>query len=176
MMFGLVAVIVLSVLTGMSHMMMMLLSLLCITVSGSCSYRLSVISISWSLQMLQWRYAAALLCVEMYSVLANTTHPDTIWSTVYSCWEHILHQSLLAGHILFPGSFWCLLLGLELLPVAPLFILGFEHVFKGSSIFWSWFIFSVLKLWHSYLVIEFLALDRSCSNACFGYCPSLCFR
>ena len=85
MMFGLVAVIVLSVLTGMSHMMMMLLSLLCITVSGSCSYRLSVISISLSLQMLQWRYAAALLCVEMYSVLANTTHPDTIWSTVYSC-------------------------------------------------------------------------------------------
>ena len=26
--------------------------------------------------MLQWRYAAALLCLEMYSVLANTSHPD----------------------------------------------------------------------------------------------------
>ena len=63
MMPGLFAVIVLSVLTGMSHMMVMLLSLLCITVSGSCSYHLSVISISWSLQMLQWRYAAALLCL-----------------------------------------------------------------------------------------------------------------
>ena len=33
-------VIVLSVLTGMSHMMVMLLSLLCITVSGSCSHHL----------------------------------------------------------------------------------------------------------------------------------------
>ena len=43
---GLFAVIVLSVLTGMSHMMVMLLSLLYITVSGSCSYHLSVISIS----------------------------------------------------------------------------------------------------------------------------------
>ena len=34
MMSGLFAVIVLSVLTGMSHMMVMLLPLLCITVSG----------------------------------------------------------------------------------------------------------------------------------------------
>ena len=59
------AVIVLSVLTGMSNMMVMLLSLLCITVSGSCSYHLSVTSISWSLHMLQRRYAAALLCLEM---------------------------------------------------------------------------------------------------------------
>ena len=88
---GLFAVIVLSVLTGMSHMMVMLLSLLCITVSGSCSYHLSVISISWSLHMLQWRYAAALLCLEMYSVLVSTSHPDTIWSTVSSCCEHNLH-------------------------------------------------------------------------------------
>ena len=46
MMSGLFAVIVLSVLTGMSHMMVMLLSLLCITVSGSCSDHLSVISLS----------------------------------------------------------------------------------------------------------------------------------
>ena len=43
---GLFTIIGLSVLTGMSHMMVMLLSLLCITVSGSCSYHLSVISIS----------------------------------------------------------------------------------------------------------------------------------
>ena len=43
---GLFAVIVLSVLTGMSHMMVTLLSLLYIAVSGSCSYYLSVISIS----------------------------------------------------------------------------------------------------------------------------------
>ena len=74
MMSGLFAVIVLSVLTGMFHMMVMLLSLLCITVSGACWYHLSVISISRSLQMLQWRYAAVLLCLEMYSVLANTSH------------------------------------------------------------------------------------------------------
>ena len=46
MMSGLFAVIVLSVLTGTSHMMVMLLSLLCITVSGWCWYHLSVISVS----------------------------------------------------------------------------------------------------------------------------------
>ena len=28
----------------------------------------------------------------------------------------------------------------------------------------------------AFLVIEFLALDLSCSSTCFGYCPSLCFR
>ena len=39
---GLFAAIVLSVLTGMSHMKVILLSLLCITVSGSCWYHLSV--------------------------------------------------------------------------------------------------------------------------------------
>ena len=43
---GLFAVIILSVLTGMSHMMVMLSSLLYITVSGLCWYHLSVISIS----------------------------------------------------------------------------------------------------------------------------------
>ena len=47
MMSGLFAVIVLTLLTGMSHMIMvMLLPLLYITVSGLCSYHLSVISIS----------------------------------------------------------------------------------------------------------------------------------
>ena len=35
------------------HMMVMFLSLLCIAVSGLCSYNLSVIPISWSLQMLE---------------------------------------------------------------------------------------------------------------------------
>ena len=45
MMSGLFAVIVLSVLTGISHIMVML-SLLCITVSGACWYHLSVISIA----------------------------------------------------------------------------------------------------------------------------------
>ena len=45
---GIFSVIVQSVLTGMSHMIVMLLSLLCITVSGSCWYHLSVVSISWS--------------------------------------------------------------------------------------------------------------------------------
>ena len=43
---GLFAVIVLSVLTGMSHMIVILLSLLCVTDSGLCSYHLSVTSIS----------------------------------------------------------------------------------------------------------------------------------
>ena len=89
MMSGLFAVLVLLVLNRMSHMMVML-PLLCITVSGLCSYHLSLISISWSLQMLQWRYAAALLCLEMYSVYTNTSHPDTIWSTVFSYCEHTL--------------------------------------------------------------------------------------
>ena len=27
-----------------------------------------------------------------------------------------------------------------------------------------------------FLIIEFMALDRSCSSNCFGYRPSLCFR
>ena len=71
MMSGLFAVIVLSVLTGMSHLMVLLLSLLCIIVSGLSSYHLSVISISWSLQMPQWRYrwryTAALLCLETWT-------------------------------------------------------------------------------------------------------------
>ena len=43
---GLFAVIVLSVLIGMSHVKVMLFSLLCITVSGSYWYHLSVILIS----------------------------------------------------------------------------------------------------------------------------------
>ena len=47
MMSGLSAVIVLTLLTGMSHMIMvMLLPLLCVTVSGLCLYHFSVISIS----------------------------------------------------------------------------------------------------------------------------------
>ena len=45
MMSGLFAVLVLLVLNRMSHMMVML-PLLCITVSGLCSYHLSLISIS----------------------------------------------------------------------------------------------------------------------------------
>ena len=43
---GMFTVMVQSVLTGMSHMIVMLLSLLCITVSGSCWHHLSVVSIS----------------------------------------------------------------------------------------------------------------------------------
>ena len=43
---GLFAVIVLSVLTGMSHMIVILLSLLCVTDSSLCSYHLSITSIS----------------------------------------------------------------------------------------------------------------------------------
>ena len=55
---GLFAVIVLSVLTGMSHMMVRLLSLLCIAVTDVCWYHLSVILRSWFLQILQWRHCA----------------------------------------------------------------------------------------------------------------------
>ena len=58
--FGIFAVIVQSVFTGMSHMIVMLLSLLCITVSGSCWYHLSVVSISWSWQILQWSWSPRL--------------------------------------------------------------------------------------------------------------------
>ena len=58
--FGIFAVIVQSVLTGMSHMIVMLLSLLCITVSGSCWYHLSVVSISWSWQILHWSWSPRL--------------------------------------------------------------------------------------------------------------------
>ena len=98
---GVFAVIVLSVLTGLSHMTVLLLSLFYIIVSGLSSCHLSVMSISWSLQMLQWRcrwrYTAASLCLEMYSVLANTSHPDTIWSTVSSCCEQ---KSAFALHLL----------------------------------------------------------------------------
>ena len=111
---GLVAVIVLSVLTEMSRTMVVLLSLLCITVSGSCKYHLSVISIAWSLEMLQWRYAVALLCLEMYSAIANTSHPDAI------CMAHCLFiirtQSALALHLLAKyyflvvSGFYCLVL------------------------------------------------------------------
>ena len=43
---GLFAVIVLSVLTGMSHMIVILLSLLCVTDSDLCSYHLSITAIS----------------------------------------------------------------------------------------------------------------------------------
>ena len=43
---GLFAVIVLSVLTGMSHMIVISLSLLCVTDSGLCSYYLSITSTS----------------------------------------------------------------------------------------------------------------------------------
>ena len=43
---GLLAVIVLSVLIGMSHMMVILLSMLWVTDSGLCSYHLSITSTS----------------------------------------------------------------------------------------------------------------------------------
>ena len=35
--------------------------------------------------MFQWRYTAELLCLEMYSILANTSYPNMIWSTVSLC-------------------------------------------------------------------------------------------
>ena len=224
MMSGLFAVLVLLVrlvLNRMSHMMVML-PLLCITVSGLCSYHLSLISISWSLQMLQWRYAAALLCLEMYSVYTNTSHPDTIWSTVFSYCEHTLQ---LLFTCLLSGGFWFLLPGLELLLVARLFLFSDYLItillvltvstWGSSKIFGCWscnanlfshfssfidfildlnicfrylafsqadltslfsnsgIVTSLLNL-VAFLVMEFLALDLSCSSTCFGYCPSSC--
>ena len=224
MMSGLFAVLVLLVLNRMSHMMVML-PLLCITVSGLCSYHLSLISISWSLQMLQWRYAAALLCLEMYSVYTNTSHPDIIWSSVSSYVNTLCNCSSLACHILLSGGFWFLLPGLELLLVARLFLFSDYLItillvltvstWGSSKIFGYWscnanlfshfssfidfildlnicftylafsqadltslfsnsgIVTSLLNL-VAFLVIEFLALDLSCSSTCFGYCPSSC--
>ena len=122
---GLFAVIVLSVLTGMSHMMVMLLSLLCVTVSGSCSYHLSVISISRSLHMLQWRqhcgdmlqHYCAWRCTLFWLIPHIQIQYGPLANTIYIC-------SPLAGHILLSNSFWCLLPGLELLQVVPLFFVS----------------------------------------------------
>ena len=102
----------------------MLLSLLCITVSGSCSYLLSVIS-----DMLQhycaWRCTLFWLIPHIqiqYGPLS--LH---VANTFCIC-------SPLAGHILLSGSFWCLLPGLELLQVVPLFLLS-NYL---TTICWWW--------------------------------------
>ena len=120
---GLFAVIVLSLLTGMSHMMV-LLSLLCITVSGTCSYHLSVISyhdpyIHSNGDMLQhycaWRCTLFWLIPHIQIQYAPLSLH--VANTFCIC-------SPLAGHILLSGSFWCLLPCLELLQVVPLFLLS----------------------------------------------------
>ena len=58
-------------------------------------YDRTVISISLRVEfarlMLQCRCDAALLCLEVYSVLANNSHPVIILSTVSSFCKHILH-------------------------------------------------------------------------------------
>ena len=122
--------------------------------------------------MLQWRYAASLLCLEMYSVLANTSHPDTIWFIVSSYCKHILHP--LAGHILLSGSFWCLLPGLDLPQVLPLFFLS-DYL---TTICWRWlclceplynpgilvmqcFVFLLLFFHGSHLRLEYVFLGLS---------------
>ena len=68
---GLFAVIVLSVLTGMSHMMVMLLSLLCITVSGSCLYHLSVIIIIIIIIIIIYYYTQPKLLIAYYGLHKN---------------------------------------------------------------------------------------------------------
>ena len=65
-----------SVLTGMSHMMVMLLSFDC--ASQSLAQVGTICLQSRYHDLYNGRYAAALLCLEMYSVLANILHPDTI--------------------------------------------------------------------------------------------------
>ena len=224
MMSGLFAVLLLLVLNGMSHMMVML-SLLCITVSGLCSYHLSLISISWSLQMLQWQYAAALLCLEMCSVLLILRIQIQYGPLSLHIVNTLCVGSSLACHILLSGGFWFLLPGLELLPVAPQFLFSDYLItillvltvstWGSSRIFGYWscnanlfshfssFIDFILDLnmcfrdlafsqadltslflnsdtvtsllnLVAFLVIEFLALDLSCSSTYFWYCPSSC--
>ena len=51
---GLFTVMVLSLLTDMSHMKLILLSLLCVTDSGLCSTQLSITLILWSWQTFHW--------------------------------------------------------------------------------------------------------------------------
>ena len=65
-----------SVLTGMSHMMVMLLSFDC--ASQSLAQVGTICLQSRYHDLYNGRCAAALLCLEMYSVLANILHPDTI--------------------------------------------------------------------------------------------------
>ena len=73
---GLFALICLSVCTAMSHSTVCVSVL--VTVSGWCSYQLSPVLIPRSLQIFQCTYAAALLCLSMYSTFANTSHPEII--------------------------------------------------------------------------------------------------
>ena len=53
-----------------------------VTLPGPCSQCLSCSLMLWCLQIVQWRYAAALLCLCMYSGLASSGHPETRWLTV----------------------------------------------------------------------------------------------
>ena len=73
---GLFALICLSVCTAMPHSTVCVSVL--VTVSGWCSYQLSLVLISRSLQIFECKNAAALLCLSMYSTFANTSHPDVI--------------------------------------------------------------------------------------------------
>ena len=96
-----VAVIVLSVLTGMSHMMVMLLSLLCITVSGSCSYHLYICSNGDMLQhYCAWR--CTLFWLKPHIQIQYGPLTLHVANTFCIC-------SPLAGYILLSGGFWCLL-------------------------------------------------------------------
>ena len=68
-----------SVLTGMSHMMVMLLSFDCASQFLAQVGTICLQSRYHDLyKCFNGRYAAALLCLQMYSVLANILHPDTI--------------------------------------------------------------------------------------------------
>lgn len=105
-----------------------------------------------------------LVCLEMYSDLANTSQLDTMWSTVSSYCEHILPLlSTCWPHITF-GSFWCLLHGLELLLVASLLLSGYlivicwwslylHDAFLGSlgighaMLYFSPFLLSIISSW-----------------------------
>ena len=60
--------------------------------------------------------------------------------------------SPLAGHILLSGSFWCLLPGLELLQVVPLFLLS-NYL---TTICWWWLLLLLLLLLSSSLLLLLL--------------------
>ena len=121
---GLFAIIALSVFADISHNGVLLSSLLCITVSGSCWYHLSVMSISWSLQI-----------IVPGDVLCSRPHIRILYgSAVSSYCEHILHLLSTCWPHLLSCSFWRLLPGLELRQVVPLFFLS-DYL---TNICWWW--------------------------------------
>ena len=86
---GLLLLTFLSVIIGVSHIIVT--SSLFINLSGTCSIHEFLTVIPRSLSMHQCTYFAIWLCLYMYFVPARILHPDTIWLTVLCCSLHNLH-------------------------------------------------------------------------------------